>query len=96
MMKKKQKKKKRKKKKKKKKIREISIVLNLNDVQLGECKDRSDITKTCRNITRVLYPRVQTRTKKPVSSMPSKTIQAINGKYRMRARNFITGFEYFQ
>jgi hypothetical protein len=83
-------------KEKEKKIDEIGRVLKLDVVRLKDCKHPSDITKTCRNIVKVLYPNVKTRAKTRLSSMPSKTVKTIRGECRMRDRNFIINFECFQ
>jgi hypothetical protein len=61
------------------KIVDIGLILNLNPVQLKNCQHKTDIKKTCRNITKCLFPNIRKRAKMLVSSMNRKKLTAIHG-----------------
>ncbi|CAF1471116.1 unnamed protein product [Rotaria sordida] len=63
---------------KKKTIKRICITLNLTKAQLKESKHHSDITKTCRTITKLIYPDVSTCAEMLVSTTPTQILHAIH------------------
>ncbi|CAF1481557.1 unnamed protein product [Rotaria magnacalcarata] len=59
------------------KIADISSILKLSAGQLKKCQHETDITKTCRNITKYLFPNIRKRAKMLVTSMNTTTLEAI-------------------
>ncbi|CAF1568991.1 unnamed protein product [Rotaria magnacalcarata] len=66
-----------KKKRAQKKLNRIYRALNLTKSQLKAAHHSTDITKTCRSITKLLYPDVSTRATMLTSLLPNETITAI-------------------
>lgn len=63
---------------KEKEVTNISRILKLSKSQLKECEHDSDITKTCRNIIKIMFPDNTIRARKRISSMSSNKIHAIH------------------
>ena len=61
------------------KIKRICNTLNLERAELDKCIDKFDITKTCRHITKRLYPDEEERYSMSVSTVPTNIIEAIHG-----------------
>ncbi|CAF1400789.1 unnamed protein product [Rotaria magnacalcarata] len=66
-----------KKRRTKRKLNRIYRALNLTKGQLKTAQHSTDITKTCRSITKLMYPDVSTRATMLTSLLPNKTITAI-------------------
>ena len=75
-------------KNKKKKLKRICSILGLNIKQLHSCKDLT-ITKTCREIVRLMYPDKKSRAKKSVKKLGKKKVGAIRGKFKAIDHNSI-------
>ena len=52
----------------------------MSENELKSCEHDTDITKTCRQITKYIYPDVHARAKMLVSSMRAEQLQAVQGK----------------
>lgn len=68
-----------------KKQKRICSALNLTKRQLRSAHHPTDITKTCRSITKLIYPDVSARVQMLTSLMPNETLAAIRGKNMMNA-----------
>jgi hypothetical protein len=62
------------------KLENICLALKMNETELKSCEHETDITKSCRQIIKYIYPDIKDRAKKLVSSMDDTQLQAIQGK----------------
>lgn len=62
-------------------LQSILTTLNMTETQLKSCLNRNSITKTCRNITKRIYPSAEQRSKMSVSKMNRETLAAIHSKF---------------
>jgi hypothetical protein len=62
------------------KLDNICTQLKMSENELKSCEHDTDITKTCRQITKYIYPDVHARAKMLVSSMRAEQLQAVQGK----------------
>jgi hypothetical protein len=72
------------------------VILNLTKVQLKACEDTNDITKTCRNLVKAIFPSDKKQAKTYVLSMSLTKKRAIHCKYRERVDNIIIITGYFK
>ncbi|CAF0970005.1 unnamed protein product [Rotaria sordida] len=63
--------------KRQKQIEKICEILNLSETELLNCKHSTHITRTCRAVTKRLYPDIDTQVKKCLKSLPPEQIRAI-------------------
>lgn len=61
------------------KLESICTELKMTENELKSCQHDTDITKTCRQITKYIYPDVHARAKMLVSSMKAEQLQAVQG-----------------
>ena len=61
------------------KLENICARLEISENELKSCEHDTDITKTCRQITKYIYPDVHARAKMLVSSMRAEQLQAVQG-----------------
>lgn len=57
--------------------KEIARVLQLTKEQLNNATHHTDITKTCRSVTKLLYPDITQRAQMTISIMPINKLAAI-------------------
>lgn len=57
----------------------ICRTLNMTEKQLLSCEHETDITKTCRQIIKFIYPDPKERAEKLVSTMTDGKLEAIQG-----------------
>ena len=61
------------------KLESICHTLNMTEKQLISCEHNTDITKTCRQIVKFIYPDPKDRAAKLVSTMTDGKLEAIQG-----------------
>ncbi len=71
---------------KNKEIEKLAVVLGLKVGVLKSCK-KNNITKTCRQVIKEMFPISRVRAKKSISIMPRIQKEAIRGNYRIREYN---------
>lgn len=59
------------------KLESICNTLNMTEKQLLSCEHKTDITKTCRQIVKFIYPDTKERAEKLVSTMTDGKLEAI-------------------
>ncbi|CAF1169823.1 unnamed protein product [Rotaria sordida] len=93
--------------KREKKIENICEILNLSETELLNCKHSTHITRTCRAVTKSLYPDIDTQAEKCLKSLPREQIRAIIEYAKLvhpcerqtsisKLKNTIGNTEYFQ
>jgi hypothetical protein len=60
-------------------LADISGLLDLSDADLETARHPTDITKTVRQVTKLIYPDINDRRKMKISTMNKKIVQAIIG-----------------
>ena len=61
-------------------LADISELLGISDTDLDSARHPKDITKTVRQITKMVYPDINDRCAMKISTMDQKIVQAIMGK----------------
>ena len=62
-------------------LADICDLFGISDVDLDTARHHTDITKTVRQVTKLIYPNVDDRCKMRITTMDRKIIQAIIGKF---------------
>ena len=62
------------------KLENICTQLKMSENELKSCEHDTDITKTCRQITKYIYPDIRARAKMLVSSMRVEQLQSVQGE----------------
>lgn len=65
------------------KLERLCEILNMTEKELQDCEHKTDITKTCRQITRFIYPDIDKRAQLLVSTMDDVQLRAIHEYARM-------------
>ena len=61
-------------------LENICLLLGITESELKSCEHDTDITKTCRQIIKHIYPNANERAKMLVSSMDPDRLQAVQGE----------------